>query len=103
MDSRTASYSGAAASGVNQTVAGGGVTAKVTFLNPKDGDDFRVQVVLETHSVNLDAYDLKTITVLRDDSGKNYVPLRQKTKAADIIGKQLSLSPRYRRKRSGSK
>ena len=73
---------GAAASGATQTVAGGGVTAKVTFLNPKDADDFRFQVVLDTHSVNLDAYDLKTITVLRDDAGKSYVPVAAENKGS---------------------
>lgn len=65
---------GAAASGMTQTVSGGGVTAKVTFLNPKNDEDHRFQVVLDTHSVNLDGYDLKSITVLRDDSGKRYFP-----------------------------
>ena len=65
---------GAAASNTTQTVAGGGVTAKVTYLNPKSGDDPRFQVVLDTHSVALDGYDLKRITVLRDDTGKNYLP-----------------------------
>lgn len=66
--------SSVAASSPTQTVAGGGVMAKVTFLNPKGPDDARFQVVLDTHSVNLDAYDLKTIAVLRDDTGKTYVP-----------------------------
>lgn len=65
---------GAAASNATQTVAGGGVTAKVTFLNPKSTDDPRFQVMLDTHSVNLDTYDLKTVTVMRDDTGKSYVP-----------------------------
>jgi hypothetical protein len=66
--------SNAAASNPTQTVAEGGVTAKVTFLNPKGADDARFQVVLDTHSVNLDTYDLKSIAVLRDDTGKIYVP-----------------------------
>ena len=64
---------GAAASDATQSIAGGGVTAKVTFLNPKSADDPRFQVVLDTHSVNLAAYDLKKIAVLRDDTGKTYV------------------------------
>jgi hypothetical protein len=66
--------SSAAASGATQTVGGGGVMAKVTFLNPKGADDARFQVVLDTHLVNLDTYDLKSIAVLRDDTGKIYVP-----------------------------
>ena len=31
-------------------------------------------MALDTHSVNLDSYDLKTVTVLRDDTGKTYLP-----------------------------
>jgi hypothetical protein len=65
---------GAPAPGATQTISGGGVTAEVTYLNPKSGDEPRFQVVLDTHSVNLDAYDLKTITVLRDDTGKEHLP-----------------------------
>ncbi len=65
---------GAAASNMTQSVAGGGVTAKVTFLNPQNADEPRFQIVLDTHSVNLDAYELKTIVVLRDDIGKSYGP-----------------------------
>jgi len=65
---------GAAASDMTQTVYGGGVTAKVTYLNPKSNDDPRFRVVLDTHSVNLDSYDLKALSVLRDDAGNNYLP-----------------------------
>ena len=74
--------SNAAASNPTQTVAGGGVTAKVTFLNPKNGDDHRFQVVLDTHSVNLDAYDFKNIAVLRDHAGKSYVPVAVENKGS---------------------
>ncbi len=65
---------GAAASSTTRTDSGGGVTIKVTYLDSKITDDLRFQVVLDTHSVNLDGYDLKSITVLRDDTGKNYLP-----------------------------
>ena len=60
-------------SNMTQTIAGGGVTAKVTYLNPKATDNPRFQVVLETHSVNLDTYDLKSLSVLRDETGKTYL------------------------------
>jgi hypothetical protein len=63
----------AVAGGATQSVSGGGVTAKVAYLNPKSGDEPRFQVVLDTHSVNLGGYDLKTITVLRDDAGRAYL------------------------------
>jgi hypothetical protein len=73
---------GAAAPDATQSVAGGGVTAKVTFLNPKGADEPRFQLVLDTHSVNLDAYDLKSIAVLRDDTGKSYVPTAAENKGS---------------------
>jgi hypothetical protein len=74
--------SSAAASGATQTVAGGGVTVKATFLNSKDAADPRFQVVLDTHSVNLDAYDLKTTIVLRDDAGNSYAPVALEDKGS---------------------
>lgn len=58
-----------------QSVSGGGVTAKVTLLTAKGNGDVRFQLVLDTHSVNLDKYDLKSIVVLRDDAGQSYAPL----------------------------
>lgn len=64
----------AMASEATQTVAGGGVTVKVTYLNPKGSDGARFQVALDTHSINLDSYDLRTISVLRDDVGNTYAP-----------------------------
>jgi hypothetical protein len=73
---------GAPASDGTQTVAGGGVTVKATFLNPKGADDPRFQVVLDTHSVNLDSYDLKSITVLREDTGKIHVPTTIKSQGS---------------------
>lgn len=72
--------SGAKASGLTQSVTGGGVTAKVTYLNPKSGEDARFAVVLDTHSVNLDAYDLKLLSVLRDETGKEYSPINVENK-----------------------
>jgi hypothetical protein len=68
------------AENLTQTVNGGGVTAKVTYLNPKSADDPRFLVVLDTHSVNLDTYDLKTVAVLRD-GGKSYAPTAAENKA----------------------
>jgi hypothetical protein len=53
--------SGEAASSPSQAVAGGGVTAKVILLNPKGAEGPRFRVVLDTHSVDLDAYDFKNI------------------------------------------
>jgi len=68
--------------GTVQSVAGGGVTAKVTFLNPKSGDEPRFQIVLDTHSVNLDGYDLKALATLRDDAGKAYASTGMENKGS---------------------
>jgi hypothetical protein len=65
-----------------RTDSGGGVTIKVTYLDTKTGDDLRFQVVLDTHSVNLDGYDLKTIAVLRDDAGNTYLPTAVENKGS---------------------
>ena len=69
-------------SDATQAVAGGGVTVKVTYLNPKGSDGARFQVALDTHSVNLDSYDLKTISVLRDDAGNTYSPTAVENKGS---------------------
>ena len=93
--------SSAAASSATQTVAGGGVTVKATFLNPKDAADPRFQVVLDTHSVNLDAYDLKTTIVLRDDAGNSYAPVALENKGSghhrDAIIYFAKISPESKR------
>jgi hypothetical protein len=73
---------GAVASHTTRTVSGGGVTVTVTYLDPKTSNDLRFQVVLDTHSVNLDGYDLKAITVLRDDTGKSYLPTEVENKGS---------------------
>lgn len=63
---------GAAAPGLTRTHSGAGVTVKVTYLNPQGTDGSRFEVVLDTHSVNLDGYDLKALSVLRDETGNEY-------------------------------
>jgi hypothetical protein len=62
-----------AASHTTRTDSGGGVTVKATLLDSKTTGELRFQVVLDTHSVNLDGYDLKKIAVLRDDAGKDHL------------------------------
>jgi len=62
------------ASPTMRTNSDGGVTVKVTRLDSKASDVLRFQIVLDTHSVNLDSYDLKTITFVRDGSGNLYRP-----------------------------
>ena len=73
---------GALAGDAPQTVSGGGVTVKVTHLPSKGSDGVRFQVALDTHSVNLDSYDLKTISILRDDAGNVYSPTAVENKGS---------------------
>ena len=72
----------AADPGLTRTHSGGGVTVKVTYLNPQDTDDVRFQVVLDTHSVDLDSYDLKNLSVLRDDAGQSYQATKVENKGS---------------------
>jgi hypothetical protein len=69
-------------SGITRTDAGGGVTVKVTYLNPQGSADARFDIALDTHSVNLDAYDLKALSLLRDEVGKDYQPTHVENKGS---------------------
>jgi FlaG/FlaF family flagellin (archaellin) len=64
-----------------QTVSGGGVTVTVTYL-AQTAHESRFSVVLDTHSVNLDAYDLKALSVLRDDTGRTMEPTGAENKGS---------------------
>ena len=57
----------------SQTDVGGGVTVKVSRLEAADAVAFKV--VLDTHSVNLDTYDLGQLAVLRTPSGEEISPI----------------------------
>lgn len=56
-----------------QTTEGGQVTIAVTWLGPSDGPVFGV--VMDTHAVDLDAYDLFQLAVLRTDQGQEVQPI----------------------------
>jgi len=71
---------GAAAAGLTRTHSSGGVTVKVTYLNPGALNGPRFRVLLETHSVNLDGYNLKDLSLLRDSNGKSYLPVKVENK-----------------------
>jgi hypothetical protein len=73
---------GATAAHATRTNAGGGVTVKVTPLDSKTKGDLRFQVVLDTHSVDLDSYDLKSLTVLRDGAANMYHPTSVESKGS---------------------
>lgn len=72
----------AVGSGGTQTVSGGGVTVAVTYTNPRTGEAPHFQITANTHSVDLDNYDFKTLAVLRDDAGKTYTPTKVENKGS---------------------
>ncbi len=58
--------------GLTRSHSGGGVRVEATNLNPQDTEAARFQVRMKTHSVNLDGYDLKALSLLRDENGRVY-------------------------------
>ena len=74
---------GLAAEGLGppQTQSGGGVTVKVTYL-AQTAHESQFSVVLDTHSVNLDLYDLKVLSLLRDDTGLTMQPTGAENKGS---------------------
>jgi len=73
---------GATVSYPTRTNSGGGVTVKVTPLNSTPKGDLRFEVVFDTHSVDLDAYDLKSLTILRDGAANIHHPTRVESKGS---------------------
>lgn len=65
----TTSQSSSAAS---QTSEGGNVTVEVTWKGKSVGPVFTVAI--DTHSVNLDGYDLRQLAVLQTDQGAEFTP-----------------------------
>jgi len=64
---------GEAPTTAKQSVSGGGVTVDVTFLKDR-ADAAAFQVVLDTHSGNLDGYRFEEIARLRDGRGGEVAP-----------------------------
>ncbi|MBI4317200.1 MAG: hypothetical protein HY675_01815 [Chloroflexi bacterium] len=64
------------ASGLKQTSQGGNVTVEATWENPSETgtSPIRFSIVMDTHSVDLDAYDLAELSVLRNDEGVEAAP-----------------------------
>ena len=62
------------ASAPGQTNVGGNVTVRVTWQGPEAGPVFNV--VMDTHSVDLDPYDLSRMVVLHTNDGRESVPLK---------------------------
>lgn len=56
-----------------QSSSGGAVTLEAKLLGHQE-DTLVFEVSMNTHSVNLDSYNLKELAVLRDDRGIEYRP-----------------------------
>jgi hypothetical protein len=61
------------ASAPDQVNTGGNVTVRVTWAGPESGTVFNV--AMDTHSVDLDPYDLGKMVVLHTDSGRESAPI----------------------------
>ena len=73
---------GATVPNTTRTDSGGGVTVKVTPLDSTAKGDLRFQIAFDTHSVDLDRYDLKSLTVLRDGAANIYHPTTVESKGS---------------------
>ena len=72
----------------------GGVTVNATFLNPQGSEDARFDISLATHSVDLNRYDLKALSLLRDDAGNTYKPIRVENKGSGRRRQVVVVFPR---------
>ena len=62
------------ANGLVQSDTGGSVTIDVEWVKEDDGT-ITFDVAMNTHSVDLDRYDLGKLAILRDDAGSEYRPI----------------------------
>ncbi|OGO22663.1 MAG: hypothetical protein A2Z28_00060 [Chloroflexi bacterium RBG_16_51_9] len=69
----TSSSSNSPTNGLIQSSNGGAVTIDVEWLGEKRGN-LMLEVAMNTHSVDLDSYDLGKLALLSDDRGKQYLP-----------------------------
>lgn len=65
---------GGSVNGLIQSSTEGAVTIEVEWL-ANNRDTLVFDIAMNTHSVNLDQYDLKELTFLRDEKGAEYRPL----------------------------
>ena len=60
--------------GLVQSSTAGSVTIDVEWLKA-ESDSLVFKVTMDTHSVDLDQYDLRKLAILRDDTGNEYRPV----------------------------
>jgi hypothetical protein len=83
------------APGLTHSNLGGGVTVKVTYLVPPTAGETRFEVVLDTHTANLEGYDLKQLAMLRDETGKTYEPIRIENKGSGHHREVIVVFPEF--------
>lgn len=65
---------GAAGSNMTQSSSAGSVTIDATWENPKDPTALTFSLAMNTHSVELDGYDMGKLATLRNDQGQDVSP-----------------------------
>ncbi len=70
----SSSFSNRPTNGLVQSNTGGSVTIDVEWIKAED-NSLVFKVTMNTHSVDLDQYDLEELAVLRDDTGNEYHPV----------------------------
>lgn len=68
--------SGAPTETMTRTSEGGQVTVKVTWQKASAAPELVFEVALDTHSVDLDSYDLAQMALLRTGQGQGQQPVR---------------------------
>jgi hypothetical protein len=79
--------------GSAQTASAGGVTVKVTYLSQTKHES-RFSVALDTHSANLDSFDLTVLSTLRDDTGIQLKPTAIENKGSGHHREAILTFPR---------
>jgi hypothetical protein len=60
----------------------GGVTVKATYSSPQPQNELRFEIVVDTHTVDLDGYDLGKLALLRDAGGKTHEAMKVEAKGS---------------------
>ena len=72
----------ASSSSSSASNSSGGVTVKATYRAPQPQSELRIEISIDTHTVDLDGYDLQKLARLRDAGGKTYEPVKVEAKGS---------------------
>ncbi len=84
---------GAASSISTSSQSGGGVTVKATHRSPDEANQLRFEIALDSSTVNLDNYDLKSSVFIRS-GGKTYEPTKVEAKGDGRHREMVVVFPR---------